>query len=282
MTDHFVDTNDIRLHYVEHPGDGPTLLLFPGLNANAVFFQGLVHAGLSPALRVLAVDLRGRGQSDAPETGYSMEDHAKDILGMLDGLSIERALIGGHSFGGLLSYYLAALHPDRIEKAVVIDSPAEVSPTVVEQIGPALDRLRLVSPSWDEYLANVKAMPYYEGWWDPDLEAYYRADVRIDEDGSVRSRLDPDKIQQALVGTTEIDWPSLAELVEAPVLLLRATAPFGPPGYPPILTAEQATRTVAKLASARLVELPGNHITSMFGVSARVAAQAIIDFLGVG
>ncbi|MFZ0492976.1 MAG: alpha/beta hydrolase [Acidimicrobiia bacterium] len=280
MIDHFIDTNGIRLHYVEHPGDGPTLLLFPGLNANAVFFQGLVREGLSPALRALAVDLRGRGLSDAPDAGYTMADHAADILGMLDGLEIERAVIAGHSFGGLLTYFLAANHPDRVDKAVVMDAPAEVNPTVIEQIGPALQRLRLVSPSWDEYLANVKAMPYYEGWWDLDLEAYYRADVRVNDDGTVQSRLDPDKIQQALDGTTRVDWSSLAQLIDAPVLMLRATAPFGPPGYPSLVSAEEVQRTMRKLRFVRLVELPGNHITSMFGVSARVAAQAIIDFVG--
>jgi len=281
LIDHFVDTNGIRLHYVEHPGDGPTLLLFPGLNANAVFFQGLIHAGLCPALRVLAVDLRGRGRSDAPDGGYTMADHAADILGMLDALGVERAMIGGHSFGGLLTYFLAANHPDRVERAVVMDAPAEVSPTVIEQIGPALERLRLVAPSWDEYLSNVKVMPYYEGWWDSDLEAYYRADVRINEDGTVQSRLDPEKIEQALEGTTVVDWSSLARLVDAPVLMLRATAPFGPFGYPPMVSAEEVQRTMRLLRLVRLVELPGNHITSLFGVSARVAAQAIVDFLGV-
>jgi pimeloyl-ACP methyl ester carboxylesterase len=279
LIEHFVDTNGIRLHYTEHPGDGPTLVLFPGLNANAVFFHGLVHAGLCPALRVLAVDLRGRGRSDAPDAGYTMADHASDIVGMLDALGIRRAMIGGHSFGGLLTYYLAANHPARVEKAVVMDAPAEVSPTVIEQIGPALERLRLVAPSWDEYLTNVKAMPYYEGWWDSDLEAYYRADIRINDDGTVRSRLDPGKIQQALEGTTVVDWSSLARLVEAPVLMLRATAPFGPSGYPPMVSAEEVQRTMRLLRLVRLVELPGNHITSMFGVSARVAAQAIIDFI---
>lgn len=281
MIDHFIDTNGIRLHYVEHPADGPTLLLFPGLNANAVFFQGLVHAGLSPALRVLAIDLRGRGRSDAPETGYTMQDHADDILGMLDGLGIERAVIGGHSFGGLLTYYVAAHYPDRVQKGIVIDSPLEVDQTVIEQVGPALDRLKMVSPSWGEYLAGVKAMPYYEGWWDPDLEAYYRADVWEDKDGSVRSRLDPEKIRQALEGTTEVDWSSLAGLIDAPLLLFRTTAPFGPPGYPPMVSSEQADRTIRLLTSARYVELPGNHITALFGVSARIVAQAIVDFVGV-
>jgi pimeloyl-ACP methyl ester carboxylesterase len=280
MIDRFIDTNGIRLHYVEHPGDGPTVLLFPGLNANAVFFQGLVREGLSPALRVLAVDLRGRGHSDAPDTGYTMADHAADIVGMLDELGIEQAVIGGHSFGGLLTYFLTANYPDRVGRAVVMDAPAEVNLMVIEQIRPALDRLRLVSPSWDEYLASVKAMPYYEGWWDPDLEAYYRADVRVNEDGSVQSRLDPDKIQQALEGTTTIDWPTLAETIEVPVLMLRATAPFGPPGYPPLVSSEEVQRTMQVLRLVRLVELPGNHITSMFGVSARTAAEAIIDFVG--
>ena len=279
MTDDFIETNGIRLHYVDHPGDGPTLFLFPGLNANAVFFEGLVASGLVPALRVLSFDLRGRGLSDAPGTGYTMADHAADIIGVLDVMGLEAVNAGGHSFGGLLSYYLAAEYPDRVRTVVAIDSPAEVSPTVVEQIGPALERLRMVTPSWDEYLAGVKAMPYYSGWWNPYQEAYYRADVVEGEDGSVQSRLDPDKILQALEGTTTIEWTEMAKRISVPVLLMRATEPFGPPGYPPILPADQAQRTLAALPDAQLVELAGNHITAMFGEPAQTAATAIVDFL---
>jgi pimeloyl-ACP methyl ester carboxylesterase len=282
VTGKYVETNGIRLHYLDHAGDGPTLLLFPGLNANAVFFEGLAKAGLVPTLRVVSVDLRGRGLSDAPDTGYTMRDHAADIVGLLDHLQMERVALGGHSFGGLLSYYLAAEYPERVERIVVIDSPAEVSQTVVEQIGPALDRLRMVTPSWDEYLAGVKAMPYYAGWWDPDLEAYYRADVVERADGSIRSRLDPGKILQALEGTTTVEWMELAKRISAPVLLLRATEPFGPPGYPPILPKDQAQRTLASLSDARMIELAGNHITALFGKPARIAASAIVEFVTAG
>lgn len=282
MTGKYVETNGIRLHYLDHAGEGPTLLLFPGLNANAVFFEGLAKAGLVPTLRVVSVDLRGRGLSDAPDTGYTMRDHAADIVGLLDHLQMERVALGGHSFGGLLSYYLAAEYPERVERIVVIDSPAEVSQTVVEQIGPALDRLRMVTPSWDEYLAGVKAMPYYAGWWDPDLEAYYRADVVERADGSIRSRLDPGKILQALEGTTTVEWMELAKRISAPVLLLRATEPFGPPGYPPILPKDQAQRTLASLSDARMIELAGNHITALFGKPARIAASAIVEFVTAG
>jgi pimeloyl-ACP methyl ester carboxylesterase len=247
-----------------------------------VFFEGLAKAGLVPTLRVVSVDLRGRGLSDAPDTGYTMRDHAADIVGLLDHLQMERVALGGHSFGGLLSYYLAAEYPERVERIVVIDSPAEVSQTVVEQIGPALDRLRMVTPSWDEYLAGVKAMPYYAGWWDPDLEAYYRADVVERADGSIRSRLDPGKILQALEGTTTVEWMELAKRISAPVLLLRATEPFGPPGYPPILPKDQAQRTLASLSDARMIELAGNHITALFGKPARIAASAIVEFVTAG
>lgn len=280
--DRYVDTNGIRLHYQDHGGEGPVLMLFPGLNASSVFFGGLINAGLAPALRVIAVDLRGRGLSDHPETGYSIAETGRDIIGMMDALGFDQVAIGGHSYGGLLTYHLAAEYPDRVSRAVVIDSPAEVSPTVVEQVGPALERLKLVTASWEEYIDVVKQMPYYAGWWDPDLEAYYRADVVIGDDGTVRSRLDPEKIHQALVGTTEVDWMEVASRVKQPVLVVRATEPFGPPGYPPILPEDQAERTLAALADATMVELPGNHITAMFGDAATLAAKALVDFVIAG
>ena len=278
-TGRYVETNGIRLHYVDTGGEGPVLLLFPGLNANVVFFKGLIYAGLVPPLRVLAVDLRGRGLSDHPESGYSVAETARDIIGMIDTLGFDRVAMGGHSYGGLLTFHLAAEYPERVRRAVVVDSPAEVDPKVVELVGPALERLRLVSPSWDEYIGAVKQMPYYAGWWDDDLEAYYRADVVVAEDGSVRSRLNPDKIHEALVGTTEIDFTEVASRVKCPVLLLRATDPFGPPGAPALLPEDQARRTLDVLDDVRMVELPGNHITSMFGEPATIAARAIVEFV---
>lgn len=277
--DRFVSTHGIELHCVEHGGEGPRLLLMPGLTANARFFEGIITAGLTPSLTVLTVDLRGRGLSDKPATGYTMDDHAADILGLLDALGIERAVLGGHSFGGLLTYHMAANHPDRVARCVVLDAPAEVDPTIVEQIQPSLERLEKTVPSWDVYLAAVKAQPYFEDFWDPHLEGYYRADVEELPDGSVKARSRPDHIRQAVEGTLTIDWPGTVARVQQPTLLVRATGPFGPPGYPPILSADQARRTFDLLADGRLVEIDGNHITAFFGVTAAAAAAAIRDFV---
>ena len=198
-SDRYVETNGIRLHYLDHAGDGPTLVLAPGLSANAHSFDGLMRAGLGDVAHVLALDLRGRGESDAPPTGYAMEDHARDVIGLLDVLDLDRVVMGGHSFGGLLTYWLAANHPERVERCVVLDAPAGVSPTIMEQIEPSLARLGHVYASWDEYLALVRALPYFaEGGWDADVESYFRADAHSLPDGMVQARSRPEHIREAV------------------------------------------------------------------------------------
>ena len=276
----YVDTNGIRLHYLEHDGDGPTLVLMHGLTANANSFGALMEAGLSPRLRVLAFDLRGRGLSDKPATGYTVEDHAADMIGALDALGIEKAIVGGHSYGGLLTYHLAATYPERIERCVLIDAPGEVDPLILEQIAPALARLEQVLPSWEDYLAMAQAMPYYQDWeWDPLLTEYYRADVRDLPDGRVRSRISPEHIREAVETSLHFDWPGTVSRVTQPSLFIRAIEPFGPPGYPPLITAETAERSMAMLTDGTLLEVPGNHITCLFGEHAQGVAEAIAGFV---
>jgi pimeloyl-ACP methyl ester carboxylesterase len=280
VTDGFVKTNGIRLHYIDHGGGGPVLVLAPGLTANAHCFDGLLHAGLSDVARVIALDLRGRGESDAPPSGYGMEDHGRDVLGLLDALGLEGVVMGGHSFGGLLTYWLAANHPERVDRCVVIDAPADVDPRIVEQIQPALDRLGHVHSSWDDFLALVQAMPYFdEGGWDADVEGYFRADVRVLPDGSVQSRSRPEHIAEAIEGTLAVDWRATAARIAQPTLLLRAPGNFGPPGSPPILSRAAAERTAAAMAHCRVVDGIGNHLTFMFGQGARKLTGVIGEFL---
>jgi pimeloyl-ACP methyl ester carboxylesterase len=209
-----------------------------------------------------------------------MEDHAADVLGLFDHLGIEEANFGGHSYGGLLTYHLAAHHPARVDRCVIIDAPFQVDEGILEQIRPSLDRLGKTVPSWEDYLTAVKAQPHYQGWWDSQIETYYRADVEIVEDGSVRSRSHPDHIRQAVEGTIGVPWASYLDQIESATLIFRATQPFGPPGSPPILDATQAQSMLKRLSRARLVELEANHLTMLFGESAATMAAEITGFLG--
>ncbi len=277
----FIETNGICLHCLDHPGDEPLLILMPGLTANCHAFDGLIHAGLSPRFRALTIDLRGRGESDKPEEGYRMADHAADVIGLMDELGIENAILGGHSFGGLLTMYMAAHYPDRFTCLVIIDAAlAAASVRTREQIQPALARLGQVLPSWDAYIEMIKQAPYYHGWtWDPIIENYYRADVEIYPDGTVQARARPEHIAAAMDGVLAEDWHALTAAVQQPALLLQAPGPFGPSGAPPVVSLEQAKETAHALVNCRLVSIPGNHMTIMFGEGATHAVEAIAGFV---
>ena len=142
MFDRYAEVNGIRLHYLDYEGAGPALVLLPGLTANAHCFDGLLKAGLNENYRVLALDLRGRGLSDKPATGYAVGDHAADVKALLDALRIERAVICGHSYGGIVSMHLAAHYHKCFEKVVLIDSAAGlINAETRALIQPSLARL---------------------------------------------------------------------------------------------------------------------------------------------
>ena len=277
----WVDVEGTRIHYLDHGGEGPTLIMTHGLTANARFFDGLA-ARLSPNTRLVSVDLRGRGLSDEPDGGYALDDHAGDVLGLLDHLGIEKANIGGHSYGGLLTYHMAAHHPERVERCVVIDTPVEVDESILMQIKPSLDRLGQVQPSWEAYIAAVKSQPFFDDWWEPRVEDYYRADVLTNPDGSVQSRSHPDHIRQAAEGTIGMPWERYRREIDAPILLIRATRRFGPPGAPPLLGAEDARAAIAEMRYGRLAEIDGNHYSLLFGERAIETARVIEEFLCEG
>jgi pimeloyl-ACP methyl ester carboxylesterase len=252
-------------------------------------FEDLINAGLSPRFRSLALDLRGRGKSDAapvdpspatPAANYTMADHAADVLSFLDTLGIAQTVLIGHSFGGMLALYLAARHPERFSKIVVLDaSEALATHETRKALEPALARLGAVAPSWDVYLEAVKQLPYYQDVWEPGLERFHQEYVEIHSDGSVTQRVNREAILAAIEGLLAEDWSAILRDVVQPVLLINAVDSFGPAGTSPLLPRDAALATVAKLASGRYRGVTGNHITMIFGSHARRVAHAICDFL---
>ena len=276
MSSHFIDTNGIRLHYLHFQGKGPTILLMHGLTANAHAFDGLMKAGLSPAFNVLSVDLRGRGQSDQPAEGYSLEDHGKDILGLLDALGLSDVIMGGHSYGALLTLYLAAHHPERISKMILLDAAARMHPNTKEMLGPALSRLGQRFDSFDAYLKKVKAAPYLD-FWDEQMESYYRADVEFFEDGSVMPIPKPDHMVQAVNGV--LAYPIVDDLKDIKKSALLVNGPGVYTMDAALLPEENARETVAMMQHCLYVKVPGNHQTMLYGKGAIAIKEAIFSFL---
>ena len=276
MSSHFIQTNGIRLHYLHFQGNGPTILLMHGLTANAHAFDGLMKAGLSPAFNVLSVDLRGRGQSDQPAEGYTLEDHGKDILGLLDALEISDVIMGGHSYGALLTLYLAAHHPERISKMILLDAAARMHPRTKEMLGPALSRLGQRFDSFEAYLQKVKSAPYLD-FWDEQMESYYRADVEFFDDRSVIPIPKPEHMVQAVNGVLAYPIVDYLYDIEKSALLVN-----GPGVYTmeaALLPEENARETVAMMQDCRYVKVPGNHQTMLYGNGAVAIKEAIFSFL---
>lgn len=274
--EHYVLSNRITLHCTDYRGDGPPMLLMHGLTANASAFDGVLEAGLSGSMRVLSPDLRGRGLSSMPAFGYSMQDHAADILGLMDAMGLQKVNMGGHSFGGLVSFYIAALYPERVEKLVILDAAARLNPRAGEMLGPALSRLDKRFPSFDDYLDKIKSAPYL-AFWDDAMLSYYRADVKDLPDGSVTPRSTLSNIIEASFGVANVAWPALMRRIKAPVLLLNALDDYNL--GQPLLPDDFARETVEMLQHGRYKAIDGNHQTMLYGRGAREIATAMQQFL---
>lgn len=278
----FIETNGIKLHYLDYPeGDGEPLILLHGLTVNGHFFDGAIDAGLAENRPIILVDLRGRGLSDKPDSGYRMSDHAKDIIGLLDVLQFESVVIGGHSFGGLLTFFLAANYPARVRKLVILDAAAEAArQEIANLIKPSLQRLETTLPSADAYIDSMKTVPYYhDGFWDAQLEAFYRSDLQILDDGSVITHASASHMSQAIDGVLAEDWFDHFTKINQRTLLLHAPEGFGPPGTPPVLSVDGARQTVEALKNCTYQQVPGNHITMMFGENVPHIVRAINTFI---
>lgn len=107
---------------VSDSGDGPPLLLLHGFGCGKRMWTHQIRA-LKQRFRVIAYDQRGHGQTDAPAaaTSYSAGHLARDLVGVLDALQIERAAIVGFSLGGGPALALAASRPERVSHLVLAD-----------------------------------------------------------------------------------------------------------------------------------------------------------------
>jgi len=126
---HHVETNGLRLHYLEWgSSNAETVVLLHGLRGHAHSWDD-VSAALADRYRVLALDQRGRGETDWPKDGnYATEAFAADLLGFCDALGLAPFTLVGHSMGGRNAMLFAAKHPGRVSALAVIDVGPEIQP----------------------------------------------------------------------------------------------------------------------------------------------------------
>jgi len=108
----FATANGVRTYY-RCLGEGPTLLLIAGNGMDHTTFADQLPA-FAEHFRCVVYDMRGIGQSDVPDEGYTTANMAKDALDLLDALDARRAHVAGYSLGGAIGQEMAAAAPERI------------------------------------------------------------------------------------------------------------------------------------------------------------------------
>ncbi len=252
-------------------GSGPDpVLCLHGITAQHRAFNALAR-DLSPSHPLVGVDLRGRGDSAKPESGYGLEAHARDVVRVLDHLGLRRAVIAGHSMGGFVALRVALSYPERVRALVLLDggwprveaSPESMSEeqkqeaaAVEEGLERAFRRLDMTFESPEDYLnfwfpdhnLTLQDLP-------PDLADYYLYDLeRVD--GGYRpkaSRAAAEEDSSSVSSTS----PTAEEMrrVKCPVALVRASEGFFPGGDPVISDeTRDAMADVLDLRSETLLE----------------------------
>lgn len=129
----YVTRDGVRLAYVG-AGAGPAMLLVHGMQCS--------HTHMLPQLehfsrnhRVVAVDLRGHGESDKPHSSYSNDEFNDDLVFLCNELGLERPIAMGHSFGGSNLLYLAANRPNFLSGLVLFDSGVRTLSNKVGELG---------------------------------------------------------------------------------------------------------------------------------------------------
>jgi pimeloyl-ACP methyl ester carboxylesterase len=224
----YQSTDGLRLYCAleaaRRPG-GLSVLCLPGLTRNSRDFAALA-AHLSWQHEVLAVDLRGRGQSawDPDPTHYQLSTYVRDAWTVLDSREVDRFVVIGTSLGGLMAMTMAATDPRRVAGVVINDIGPEVDPSGLRRIASYVGQLPVVT-NWNEAIAQTKSLygPALPGLTDDQWSDYVRQGYRENGNGIPVPDMDP-KIGEAFRRAPPGDpdrWALLRRMASVPMLVIR-------------------------------------------------------------
>lgn len=270
------NVNGIDIHVVDYGGNGDTIICVHGLTANARFWDSVAEP-LTKNFRVIAIDLRGRGDSEKPIEGYTLEQHASDIVGVLDHLKVEQTIFLGHSLGAMIGVCFAAKHPNRLKKLILIDGGANIQTEVIDVLQPSINRLDHLYKSFEFYCEQMKKIPFFQPW-NHYLHQYFYADVQHLSDGQVKTKASKEVIiaeLRALKGKpinnyhSQIKVPTL--IFYAPQCLLHPTA------Y--LITKEKGIELASSIPNSKFVEVTSSNHFSIVFQNHKIVVREINCFL---
>ena len=248
----FTTSDGIGLHY-ETTGSGQPLLCLPGLTRNTRDFDFL--APHVPGLQMIAMDYRGRGQSDnAPDfNSYNVPREARDAIELLDHLGLAKSTILGTSRGGLIAMALAATFRDRVSGVILNDVGPEISSDGIARIMDYVGQPP-AARALEDAAAAMKAMLEQQFPTVPDTRWHQLAAAQFKETATgLALRYDPRLrdalLAQASAGPAPDLWPLFDALTGLPAGVLRGA-------NSDLLTAETFARMQARNPALVAVTVP--------------------------
>jgi pimeloyl-ACP methyl ester carboxylesterase len=244
--DRFVTVNGLRLHYLDWGNEAKQpLILLHGIGRVAHTFDHLA-GHFSPNYHVLAVDMRGHGDSGWDANGaYLVEDYVKDIEGLAQQLRLRNIVIWGNSTGGRVAQVFAGMHPELVAGVISEDvgpeRPREIADSGTRRMQQEDER------GWaseEELLAELKTGNARTA--EEVLRAYVKFGSKRRPDGRVIWKRDP-KIANGFV-PTEL-WRFVRE-IKSPIIYILG----GRSTIVPAATQQQLKQT---LPQVQIETLPG-------------------------
>jgi pimeloyl-ACP methyl ester carboxylesterase len=174
---------DVRMAYMDVPPEGTpnghTIVLFHGMNFGGFYFEGPINVLRKEGYRVIVPDQIGFGRSSKPIIPYNFHDMARNTRQLLSTLNVSKAVIMGHSMGGMLAARFAATYTDLTER-VIIYNPIGLTDIRWERPWTSTEDAykRTMEESqdqlWQGFYANIRRYFPSPGAWKPEYEKYVR------------------------------------------------------------------------------------------------------------
>jgi pimeloyl-ACP methyl ester carboxylesterase len=246
---HFLSNNGLRLQCYEwgDPAAPPVLLLHGGC-AHSRWWDSLAEA-LRDAYRVIALDLRGHGNSaHADPPAYRIADYADDVATCIDALALTPTILIGHSMGGLVAAAYAGRAPERLTALVIVDSQVRISTATARY----MTRLRhFPQPMYrdhDTAMRRFRLLPTQTNAA-PTLLAHVATHAMQQlPDGRWTLRFD----RASLSHPEPHDWLPPLQHLRCPILLVRGA-------HSTLLPHDKFATLLAALPHAEGVEIPDAH-----------------------
>jgi pimeloyl-ACP methyl ester carboxylesterase len=247
--DKTVVTNNLKIHYLEW-GDpaASTIVALHGLRGHGHSWDSFSEA-MCGEYRILALDQRGRGESDwAPDGDYSGEAYARDLEGFCEAVGLDHFILMGHSMGGLNSMLFTGRHPSMVDRLIIVDIGPEGDP----RGGARIKReIAAAQEEYDSFETLLHKQLQDNRWIAPDLlQRRLTYQTTTLPNGKIGWRYDLEIRQQWREDRRPAGadlWPVIAA-IPCPTLIVRGTETD-------VLPLSVAERMVAAMPQAQLAQV---------------------------